>query len=196
MIFNQLSLNPTLNYQHISQQLSQLSQLLPPISPVEQTAELQSNEQHAVSLDHAHQDHVYLSSFLDYQPWLKHLSNQWYFYLSNKLPEAKPLNQFRQPVQLNPENTARMMSDSALHFTSYLLFSIKENPAVVAEKVTHYWLTFWHEMQLELAQQSISAATMEVIQNAAQFFQQHWLEYWLNFSELLQALPTNPTKNP
>lgn len=193
MILNQIALNPTVHYQNLAQHIQQqLPTLLVPVFELDPASAARPTEEQP--LDHEKSsEKVELHTLTNYQPWLKHLYRQWQQQLTRTFAPFPIQQNPIEPEHWNPDNTARLINTLSLAYSGCLIHKFKQDPITAIDQITLAWREAWENYYHDLMQQKVPTATCEAAENTARFFQQYWLESWLNIAELQNTLPSNPS---
>lgn len=195
MILNQIALNPIVHYQQFANHIQQqLPTLMIPVFELDPSSPARAVEEQP--LDHEKSsEYLELHTLIDYQPWLKQLYRLWQQDLQRQFDSFSIQQNPPQPDHWHPESTARVINTLALAFSGCLMHKFKQDPIRVVERITQQWRDTWLNYRQDLTHQSLPIATLQALDNTANFFQQYWLESWLHIAELQSTLPTNPLEN-
>ena len=100
-----------------------------------------------------------------------------------------------EPDHWHPEITAKVMNSLALAYSGCLIHKFKQLPIETVDRITLTWAATWQHFRQELEQQQTKLPVLQALDITAHYFQQFWLESWLQIADLQSTLPSNPTEN-
>ncbi len=195
MILNQIALNPSMHYHNLAQHIrQQLPSLMIPVFELDPASASRATEE--LPLDHEKSSEVVeLKTLVDYQPWLKHFYRQWQQALAQEFGNFPIRQSPPEPDHWHPEITAKVMNSLALAYSGCLIHKFKQLPIETVDRITLTWTATWQHFRQELEQQQTKLPVLQALDITAHYFQQFWLESWLQIADLQSTLPSNPAEN-